>query len=190
MTATIDDGALNDVTFTVYRQGTALAQLENIEPVYAEAYIEPPYNEGPDDVAEFGKGWPSRVAQPCFRLVVARQGTDVIGFTFGHQLAPSTQWWNGMLDSVESDTTVERKGRTFAIIELAVDTRWRRKGIARQLHSYLLAGLREERATLLVRPEASAAGRAYSSWGYRVIGRLQPFTEGPIYSAMMRSLDS
>jgi hypothetical protein len=56
------------------------------------------------------------------------------------------------------------------------------------LHTHLLAGLTEERATLLVRPDAAAARSAYLSWSYRPIGRLQPFPDGPIYDAMMKDL--
>ena len=63
---------LDDLTITVYRRGTALAEIDAIAPIYASAYAEAPYHEGPDDVAEFRAGWPRRVAQPSFRLVVAR----------------------------------------------------------------------------------------------------------------------
>ena len=83
----------------------------------------------------------------------------------------------------------EHEGRTFAVIELAVDGPFPRKhGIGRELHTYLLAGLREERATLLVRPEATAARCAYLSWSYHRIGRLQPFANGPVYEAMIKPL--
>ena len=79
-------------------------------------------------------------------------------------------------------------GRTFAVIELAVQDTFRRSGIGRELHTHLLAGLTEERATLLVRPDAIAARSAYLSWEYRPIGRLQPFANGPTYDAMIKEL--
>ena len=179
---------LQDIVFTVYREGTALAELASVEPVYASAYAEPPYNEGTDDVAAFGKGWPSRVAQPSFRLVIARFKARPVGFAFGHQLITTTRWWDGMLDDVDDKVTTEREGRTFAIIELAVNGVLREHGIARELHSYLLAGLTEERVTLLVRPEAKAARCAYLSWRYQPVGRIQPFIDGPTYEAMIRAL--
>jgi ribosomal protein S18 acetylase RimI-like enzyme len=83
---------------------------------------------------------------------------------------------------------IEHAGRTFAVIELAVQRALRRHGVGRELHTYLLAGLTEERATLLVRPDAPAARYAYLSWSYRPVGRLQPFPNGPIYDAMVKEL--
>lgn len=180
---------LDDLTVTVYRRGTALAEIDTIAPIYASAYAEAPYNEGPDDVAEFRAGWPRRVAQPSFRLVVARLRGEAVGFSFGHQLTTDTRWWDGMLDvDVEADVVTERPGRTFAVIELAVQRTMRGYGIARELHVHLLAGLAEERATLLVRPDAGPARSAYFSWAYGVVGRLRPFPTGPVYEAMIKEL--
>ena len=56
---------LDDLTITLYRRGTALAEIDAIAPIYASAYAEAPYYERPDDVIEFRTGWPRRVAQPC-----------------------------------------------------------------------------------------------------------------------------
>lgn len=188
MTLSATESVLDDLTVTVHRRGTALDQLGAIEGIYANAYAEPPYHEGPEDVAEFCAGWPHRVAQPSFRLVVARLHGTPVGFTFGHQLTANTRWWNGLLDRVDEDVITEHPGRTFAVIELAVEDTFRRSGIGRELHTHLLAGLTEERATLLVRPDATAARVAYLSWAYRPIGRLQPFANGPTYDAMIKQL--
>jgi ribosomal protein S18 acetylase RimI-like enzyme len=187
MTNRASDVLIDDLTLTVYRRGTALEELGSIGPLYAGAYAEAPYYESPADVAEFGNGWPSRVEQPSFRLVVARLDGEPVGFSFGHQLTPTTRWWTGMLDEVDQDVITERPGRTFAVIELAVERAVRGHGIARELHTHLLAGLTEERATLLVRPDAIAARSAYLSWSYRPIGRLQPFPDGPTYDAMIKT---
>ena len=97
----------DDVTVTVHRRGTALGAIDSIKQIYASAYAEAPYNEGPKDVADFCSGWPSRVAQPSFRLVVARLRGEPIGFSFGHQLTMNTRWWNGLLDRVDEDVITE-----------------------------------------------------------------------------------
>jgi ribosomal protein S18 acetylase RimI-like enzyme len=174
----------------VHRRGTALDEINSATQIYASAYAEAPYNEGPQDVADFRSGWPSRVAQPSFRLVVAHLRGEPIGFSFGHQFNVNTRWWSGLLDRVDEDVITEHEGRTFAVIELAVLEELRGYGIGRELHSHLLAGLAEERATLLVRPDAVAARSAYLSWAYRPIGRLQPFPDEPIYDAMVKELHS
>lgn len=184
-----DRGAvLDDLTITLYRRGTALDEIDAIAPIYASAYAEAPYHEGPGDVAEFCASWPRRVAQPSFRLVVARLRDEPSGFCFGHQLATDTQWWDGMLDDVDADLVAERPGRTFAVIELAVQRTMRGHGIARELHTHLIAGLAEERATLLVRSDAFPARSAYVSWEYGMVGRLQPFRDGTVYDAMVKCL--
>jgi GNAT superfamily N-acetyltransferase len=185
---TSDRYDLDDLVLTVHRKGTATSELPTVEDIYASAYSEPPYNEGPEDVAQFRSDWPRRVAQPSFRLVVAKFVDEPVGFTFGHQLSPGTRWWDGLLGEVERDVAEERPGRTFAVIELAVLQAFRERGVARELHAHLLANLREERATLLVRPEATPAHRAYQAWGYRPVGKLQPFPDGPTYESMIKSL--
>ena len=91
-----------------------------------------------------------------------------------------------MLDEVNPAVTAEWPGRTFAIIELAVDRAMRGLGIARELHIHLLAGLTEERATLLVRPDASPARSAYLAWAYSSVGRLRPHPGVPVYDGMIK----
>jgi ribosomal protein S18 acetylase RimI-like enzyme len=121
-------------------------------------------------------------------VVLANVGTDIVGFALGHELGPNTKWWDGALTPLPDDVTREWPGRTFAVIELAVRARWRRLGYAAQLHAQLIAGLTNERLTLLVRPDAEPAHQGYTSWGYERIGQIQPFAGGPIYDAMLRPL--
>ncbi|HEY2765864.1 MAG TPA: hypothetical protein VGJ13_17935 [Pseudonocardiaceae bacterium] len=65
---------------------------------------------------------------------------------------------------------------------------YRQRGVARRMHAKLIDGLTEERVTLLVRPDTSAPRHAYRSWGYRPVGQIHPFPDGPIYDAMITSL--
>lgn len=166
--------------------------LDSILPVYREVYVEPPYCEGPDDVAAFARSWPGRVAAPGFRLVRAFTNDRLIGFTFGHELRPDTAWWEGALSPLPPGVTAERAGRTFAIIELAVLAQFRRRGVARALHDRLLDGVGTERVTLLVRPESEAAPAqaAYERWGYTQLGQLRPGPDTPVYNLMLRQLPS
>jgi ribosomal protein S18 acetylase RimI-like enzyme len=162
--------------------------LQVVQPLYAEVYAEPPYLEGPAEVADFAGGWARRAQQPGFRLVVAFAGDEPVGFSFGHRLRPDSAWWDGLLSPAPDEVTSEHEGRTFAVIELAVRKAYRHRRIGGLLHWALLAGRSEDRVTLLVRPEATAAIAAYRSWGYEVVGRLRPFPDAPTYVAMLRSL--
>ena len=164
----------------------ALSAIDVVQEIYADIYAEPPYCEGPADVKEFVEGWPRRVGQAGFRLVLARCGDGLAGFTFGHQLLPGTHWWKGATTHFPDDLTKEFPGRTFVIIELAVRKECRRRGVGRALHDALLSEKTEERVTLLARPEAEPAQRAYRSWGYRHVGQIRPFPGGPLYGSLLR----
>jgi GNAT superfamily N-acetyltransferase len=158
--------------------------------MYGEVYAEPPYCEGSEDVEEFAGGWPRRVSQPGFRVVVAYAGTEPAGFTFGHQLRSDTRRWANALDPLPPELTAEWPGRTFLIVELAVRKRFRRRGLGRALHAALLRDRSEERVTLLVRPETEAdpARQLYNTLGYMNVGPMRPSTDAPLYDCMLMSL--
>lgn len=185
---TASQARLDQLILTVFGAGTAPTQLETVRSLYAEVYAEPPYYEGSDEAEDFSSSWQVRAGQLGFRLVIAHHAEESVGFAFGHQLSPRTPWWNGALTPLPDDLTKEYPGRTFAIVEIAVRRSYRRRGVARELHNHLTAGLSEERITLLVRPDAPPAKHAYRSWGYEKVGQIQPFTDGPVYDAMVKGL--
>lgn len=172
----------------VYNASSYTDAAATIGSLYQRIYSEPPYGEGPDDVADFVSSLPRRASQPGFRLVVASWDGDPVGFALGHQLTPDTKWWQGATSSIPESTTREDPGRTFAVIELAVLPAFRRRGIARIMHDRLLANLTEQRVTLLVRPEAGPANAAYERWGYARVASIKPFPNAPTYTAMILPL--
>jgi ribosomal protein S18 acetylase RimI-like enzyme len=178
------------LTLTIYGADTSGDLLRIIDELYAEIYAEHPYNEGPEEVEDFTSGWPQRIDQCNFRLVVARRAGEPIGFAFGYQLRARTKWWDGALTPIPDEVTAEHPGRTFAIIEIAVRRPYRQRGVGHLLHTHLTAGLSEERITLAVRPDAPAPQRAYRSWGYQPVGQVQPFPGGPVYDTMIKPLVS
>jgi hypothetical protein len=70
------------LTLTIYGTDTSLDQRSTIGGLYAEIYTEPPYNEGPADAEDFTSGWSRTIDQRNFRLVMARQANEPIGFGF------------------------------------------------------------------------------------------------------------
>ncbi|GCB49082.1 acetyltransferase [Streptomyces sp. NL15-2K] len=180
-----------EVTYERHESPGGAHRLDAFLPAYEEVYAEPPYCEGPRDVAEFIDHYQVQAQRPGFRLVLAREGDEVIGFTYGYYLAPDTRWWKN-LQGIElpEHFTREDGHRTFVIIELAVRKAWRRRGIATALHTRLLDGLDAERVTLTMRPEpeAAPAQSAYAAWGYRNVGVSHPWDEAPLYDCMVRDL--
>ncbi|MFD5728446.1 GNAT family N-acetyltransferase [Streptomyces sp. NPDC058368] len=168
----------------------AARQLDTFIAAYEEVYEEPPYSEGPSDVAEFISHYQVHAQRDGMRLVIARDGDEVVGFTYGYLLPADSPWWANVQEDLPEDFTREDGSRTWVILELAVRKPWRRLGIAARLHTLLLNGLDVERVTLTVRPEpeAAAAQSAYSAWGYREVGLSHPWEEAPFYTAMVLDL--
>jgi ribosomal protein S18 acetylase RimI-like enzyme len=112
----------------------------------------------------------------------------MIGYALGYPLPAGSRWWSGFKGEVDQDLLIETGHRTFAIDELMVRPRWRRRGYARALHDELLRNRPEDRATLFVRPGNIPARAAYLSWGWCKIGELRPFDDAPVFDAMVREL--
>jgi ribosomal protein S18 acetylase RimI-like enzyme len=115
--------------------------------------------------------------QPGFVLAEARHGGYLVGYAFGMPLRPSTSWWRHLTTPLPDEVTTEHPGRTFALIELAVRSSWRRQGIGGTLHDLILDDRSEERATLTVQPTATPAQQAFQKWGWRKVARTQD--DGP-----------
>jgi GNAT superfamily N-acetyltransferase len=104
-------------------------------------------------------------------------------------LRPATSWWRDLTTPLPEDVTTEHPGRTFALVELLVRASWRRQGIGRTLHDLVLADRAEERATLVVPPEAAPAQQAFRSWGWRRIARTRdPRAGSPVSDVLVMEL--
>jgi GNAT superfamily N-acetyltransferase len=158
--------------------GTAAVLTDELRVLYAAVYAEPPYYDGPADLAEFVAEWPGLVTRSGFRLAVARLGGGgLAGFALGHAVGPASGWW-------PADHGTDGTG--YGIAELGVHPDWRRRGIARRLHEALLAGRTETRVVLWMRPDAAAAAATYLRWGYRLAG---PAPDRPQYQVMFLDRD-
>lgn len=179
------------LTYDRYHGTDASRQLDAFIAAYEEVYAEPPYSEGPRDVAQFIGHYQAHVQRSGMRLVLARdEEGQVVGFTYGYLLPADSPWWKNVQRPLNEAFTREDGTRTYVILELAVRAAWRRRGIAAALHTQLLDGLDVERVTLTVRPEpeAAAAQSAYAAWGYREVGLSHPWDEAPFYTAMVLDL--
>ncbi len=165
------------------------AQKDELLAVYHEAYagrLSQPFFY-PDRFWDRLEGYASRGG---FLLVTGRVNGKLVGFTLGETLPKGSDWWRGFKGEVDPGLLHETGTRTFAINELMVRPASRRRGYAQALSSALLEDRPEERATLLVRDGNTPAYTAYQSWGFQVIGQVQPFDDSPVYEAMVRELTS
>lgn len=159
-----------DVTFLLLDGRQAAAHSEELQALHAEVHAGPGVGRE-DDAARFADRLRVQSRQPGFALAEARSGGYLVGFAAGMPLRPSTSWWRDLTAPLPEDVTTEHPGRTFAVVDLLVRASWRRQGIGRTLHDLLLAGRREERATLIVPPAATAAQAALQSLGWRKVAR-------------------
>jgi ribosomal protein S18 acetylase RimI-like enzyme len=158
------------ITFELLDGRQAAAHAAEVEALQDEVYAGLPYGRsgaGARIAARFGV----QSRQPGFALVEARSGGYLVGCAAGMPLRPATSWWREVTTPLPDEVTAEHPGRTFALIELAVRSSWRRQGVGRALHDLLLASRPEERATVVVPPGAAAAQTAFQDWGWRKIAR-------------------
>ncbi|MGW7440374.1 GNAT family N-acetyltransferase [Streptomyces sp. NPDC054849] len=130
-----------------------------------------------------------QAARDGFRLVLAREGDEIVGFSLGYWLPADTTWWNALLEPLDASFAEEHGRRTFNVAELAVRRGWRRQGVAAGMHRILISELGAERITLTTRPEpeAAPARTAYAAWGYRTVGRARYGDDSPVYDVMVLS---
>src|SRR5882757_3973938 len=125
---------------------------------------------------------------PGFSLAIAYHGDEPVGQAFGYPLPPESRWWEDMTPPPPPAYTAETGSRTFALNELMGTPTWQGRGVAHALHDSVLAARGEARATLLVRTDNASARTAYSRWGWRQVGMLQPFPDSPNLEVMVLPL--
>ena len=170
------------MTFGLLDGTQAAAYVEDVQALHAEVY-----GDQPDD--GFARRFRVQRRQPGFVLAEARHGGYLVGYAFGAPLRPSTSWWRQLTTPLPEEVTTEHPGRTFALVELAVRSSWRRQGIAGALHDLILENRPEERATLTVPPTATAAQSAFRTWGWRKVARTRDGEPGsPVSDVLVTTL--
>jgi ribosomal protein S18 acetylase RimI-like enzyme len=153
-----------EMTFQLLDGAQAAEHAAELQALHAEVYAD-------DDAGRFADRFRVQRRQPGFVLAEARSGGYLVGYAAGMPLRPATSWWRGLTAPLPEEITAEHPGRTFALVDLLVRAAWRRQGVARTLHDLILADRPEERATVTVLPDATAAQHALRSWGWRRVGR-------------------
>ncbi|MEV5211304.1 GNAT family N-acetyltransferase [Micromonospora sp. NPDC053740] len=156
------------VTFTAHTGPSAAPLFPALTDLYAVVYAEPPYEEGPEQVARFRDGLPDEAARPGFTLVAAEHASTLIGAAYGWTM-PAGRWW-GRADQEPPDDL--RDVDKFAVMEWLVHPTRRGEGVGAGLMRRLLADRPERVATLASNPLAPAR-RMYARAGWRPVAGSQ-----------------
>ncbi|MEU6034700.1 GNAT family N-acetyltransferase [Actinomadura sp. NPDC047616] len=163
------------VSVRVGGRDLAVACHDAIRTLHDDVFLRPPFEYAPTAPQDHDATLREIREDPTFGIAVAGTGPDdLVGFAYGHRLPPDHRWWTRFPEPLPDDIVAEWEGRTFALIDLAVAARWRRRGIGRRLVETLLTSRDEERAVLSVQPSASAAHALYEETGWRLVGRKGP----------------
>jgi ribosomal protein S18 acetylase RimI-like enzyme len=177
------------VSIEVYEAGAAQAFIPVIRDIYAAAFGEPPYLEGPDKVAEWLDDLAEQLTRPGFMLALAKVDDQPVGFAYGYTMTPELPRWQRIVEPFVSAVPRDAlaAGRIFALMEFAVLGEWRRLGVGQALHDQLLRERDEPLALLTVRADAQAAQAAYEAWSWRRVGH-RPREDEPGYDVLVREL--
>lgn len=145
---------------------TANPLFDRIADLYATVYAEPPYEEGPEQVARFRGSLPGEAARPGFTMVAAQDSGHLVGAAYGWTM-PAGTWWS----RADTDPPAHlRDADKLAVMEWIVHPHRRGEGIGAELMRRLLDGRPEPYATLASNPRA-AARRMYERAGWEQVGQ-------------------
>jgi ribosomal protein S18 acetylase RimI-like enzyme len=149
----------------------ARAHFDDVCALYDEVFSVPPFRWVPEEAEHHRQSLAGLMTNPTFTIAVAIDGGRLVGFAYGVALQVATGWWQGFDPPLEEPLTAEHEGRSFALIDLAVQERSRGTGLGRGLVDALLGARPEERATLCVQPTAEATREFYRHTGWFYVGR-------------------
>ncbi|GII34617.1 GNAT family N-acetyltransferase [Planotetraspora mira] len=180
----------HELTFKRFDAVGAHQQREVVSQIHRDAYAERiATGEAFASDEAFMTRFDAYTQREGFDLVMAYDGDEPVGQAWGWPLTSGTRWWDGLEAEPEPGFTVEDGTRTFAFSEIMVRRVWTGQGIAHALHDDLLANRQEQRATLLVRPDNTAAYTSYTRWGWRPVARLRPgWPDAPKMDVMLLDL--
>ncbi|WP_280367080.1 GNAT family N-acetyltransferase [Nocardia wallacei] len=150
----------------------AEGSLDAICDLYDDVFSAPPFLWPEGESVRHRESLHGLIRDSTFGFAWARASKTLIGFVYGVELKAGTDWWEGFHQPIPAAFTEEWPGRTFAVIDLAVQRFRRRAGLGRELLDTLLHSRTEDRATLAVQPRAADTHAFYRAvGGWRLVGR-------------------
>ncbi|WP_246274521.1 N-acetyltransferase [Phytohabitans houttuyneae] len=173
-----------DLTYALLDGEKARLWLPQLVDLYAVVYAEPPYEEGPEQVAEFAETVPGDLDADGFTLAAAFVNEHLAGAAYGVTMAAG-RWWKNTDDEPPAEV---RDAAKFAVMEWMVRPANRITGVGRSLIRLLLADRPEPWAVLASDPRSTARSM-YERAGWRQVGRSH-LSWGPAMDLLVLPLTS
>jgi GNAT superfamily N-acetyltransferase len=163
--------AMADLKYDLLDADQARALAGEMQELYAEVYAEPPYEEGPEHVAQFRRRFRDQLRQSGFSLAraVDADAGRLVGAAYGHTM-PAGEWMEPRVGEPPADLLDVPK---LMIPEWMVRKPYRGRGVGRRLLGMLLDGRPEPYAILASNP-AAPARRIYERMGWQQCGTIAP----------------
>jgi GNAT superfamily N-acetyltransferase len=123
-----------------------------------------------------------------FETISGWLGDEMVGYAFGSPRDNAAPIWAQVQSAWPAFPAPDTTEPIYIFREFAVHPDHQGKGYGRQMHNELLAKRPERLACLYVRVDNEQATGAYLSWGWRKVGREQPFADSPVLHVMVRAL--
>ena len=116
--------------------------------LFVSSFAASPYNESAEVLQSIALRGPEQLAGPGGRLVAASHDGHVIGFALSQRLDQDSAWQRRLDAMLPKLREAIAPSRTVIVQELAVDERFRGRGIAKQCLRELLSNRAEDDAVL------------------------------------------
>ena len=144
---------------------------EEILDIYRAAFAALPYARGENDTKSFARQLAKHQTYEGFRLIIAREEHDLLGFAYGYAGKPD-YWWRSTVSQAMDAATVEVwLSDYFEVVELAVHPKVQGRGLGGRLHDTLLSGLPQRTAALSTAQAETPALALYKKRGWQTLLR-------------------
>jgi ribosomal protein S18 acetylase RimI-like enzyme len=185
-----DRKAKAEIVLETYCGDAALSLSQTVCDMHEAIFSLPPFNGRAAELAHQRAYYPNLTARPGFRLTIARESDQYVGFGYGYMLPADTQWWQGSIDPVSSQPTSETGHHRFVILDLGVLPSRRALGIGRAIHDELLSRSGADYAGVALQLEAAEAQRIFRRWGWQMVSLIDVDPPDPTAAYEVLVLDA
>ncbi|MFJ6004080.1 GNAT family N-acetyltransferase [Arthrobacter sp. NPDC092385] len=165
-----DPTAYREVRYVQFEHVAGEETWAEVATLFVSSFSAPPYNEPPAELQSIDRWGPECLAGPGGRLVAASHDEHVIGFALSQRLDQDSSWQRRLKEMLPERDAAITPSRTVIVQELAVDERFRGRGIAKQCIHHLLSSRTENDAILGVYGQVPQVREMYGRWGFSEMG--------------------